>query len=77
MFLVFAAHRLIALLHYGYETEDFLLCGSVFIGRRRKNAATKKPLPHRRRPVPMAEIDPGFRREDEEGGRGIESSECV
>ena len=29
---------------------------------------TSKILPHRRRPVPMAELGPGLRPEDEEGG---------
>jgi len=29
---------------------------------------TSKILLHRRRPVPTAELDPGLRREDEEGG---------
>jgi hypothetical protein len=36
-----------------------------------------KILPHRRRPVPMAEIGPGLRREDEEDAPRIESSECI
>jgi hypothetical protein len=29
---------------------------------------TSKILSHRRRPVPMAELDPGLRREDWDGG---------
>jgi len=29
---------------------------------------TSKILSHRRRPVPMGGLDPGLRREDEEGG---------
>src|SRR5271169_2388408 len=32
-------------------------------------------LSHRRRPVPITEMGPGLRREDENGRRGIESSE--
>jgi len=30
-----------------------------------------KILPHRRRPVPMAQMGPGLRREDEEGDAAV------
>jgi len=37
----------------------------------------QKTPSHRRKPVPIAEMGPGLRREVEGGRRGIELSECV